>query len=278
MACLLILVMNLDAQSFQVQHRLEKAPRLELRFLHPSLADVKDHAFHSGIYDLSFSYPISERWSVMASVPYVAANYSVDLNLLPEFIDPLLMFDYPVNDNGLGNIGVGAVTKWEFVSGDLQWFNTLYLPTSGQNNFDGFLLKRGELLNLQKYVSNGTSITSEMVFGKFPDKGVIYSFSGGPQFIIYSEEIKRELFYKYSLEAGYNFGAVAIVGEWIGRYHDNKDFYQSDHRYWNTLNGSIHFTRGRLRPAILYNYVFEDRLRDWFSSGSVGVKLSYLFN
>jgi len=274
---LLMLCVNLYGQSFQIQQSVEKVPRLELRFLHPSFADTKDQAIHSGIYDLSFSYPISDRWSLVTSVPYVVANYIVDINLPPDYDDPLFIYDYPISDKGFGNIGVGAVTKWSFESGELQWYNTIYLPTSGSNRFDSFLLKRGELLNLQKYVANGTSVTSEVVFGKYSSKGLIYSISGGPQFIIHSEEIKRELFYKYSLGAGYNFGAVAFVGEWIGRYHDNKDFYKSEHHYWNTFNGSMHFTRGKFRPAILYSYVFEDRLRDWFSVGSVGFKLTYLF-
>ena len=79
----------------------------------------------------------------------------------------------------------------------------------------------------------------------------------------------------YALALGYNFKCLTVSSEFSGCV---QVFEDNLNRFFNTFNLGLHHTQGRIRSAILYQYIANDRYREYFCRESLGFKVSYLFN
>ncbi len=264
-------------QSFLIKDVPQENFSADLRFIHPfyNTSSESDLSALSGTYDLNISVPVGGKWNINLAFPVVVYKYKVE-NQLYYYNDG---FEY--NKNILGNIFLGLQTRDSTASNIGRNFCFgIFLPTANKNefgstNFFGLLTN---YYDFQKYLPETVSLYSNLAFRWYMENGLRFGLDVGPQYLINISSMGsggNDFFLHFGLSGGFGINDFVFKSELAGIFILTGEAQDFSDRFFNFLSLGLSYTNFVVIPSIFYQFNFHE-LYDNFSSGSLGIKLSYI--
>ena len=269
------------AQSTQLFSPADSVARLELRYLHPFYDYIDKNKIISGAYDIAFSYPISDNWKLMASIPYGVAKYEIELDYL-EYSDPLISNPFDVSKTAWGNLMLGATYCKKL--NNSKYLNTqgsIFLPTAshGSNNKALDYMLYGDLSEMHKYLNYVTTIFTKIAYGTIKQTAWNFELGGGLEYMFAGSNatVADDLYLNYSFNGNYSFDQFALSADYTGLINLTTDEYDDFRdQMFDVFSLGAHYSAGNFQPSLFYSVYTRDDIRDVIS-GTLGIKLAYRF-
>lgn len=248
------------AQTFMFKNIPGDRVQLGLRFMRPSLASDNDLSTFSGIYDVSVSLPVNERWSIDASLPY--SRYSFG--------------DNDDSESFIGNTYAGM--QYLMKDGDSSKIVSFgaYIPTAEKDLghlLFGVLTDNEDLF---KYYPEALTLTGNFAYFNIKTGGARLGLEIGPDLLIPTGDGDDTEFYMhYGLTAGYQGDRFAAITELMGiaiLTGEGDEF--SDH-FVHSINFGLSYVSPHLLPGVFYKIYLKDEFRD-LVDGVIGVNLEFI--
>jgi len=246
------------AQTFLFKNIPGERPQIGLRYLRPNFKADNEMSTFSGIYDVTLSLPINDRWSIDASLPYTRFSLGEDGD----------------SESFIGNIYAGmqyiskAGNKNTIVS-----FGA-YLPTA-ESDIEFFLY--GILTNYEdmfKYYPDAWTLYGNFAYFNIEKGGARLGLEIGPDLLIPTGDADddTEFLMHYGLTAGYQGERFMAAVELIGLAMITEDLDDFGDRFAHSISFGASYISPHFAPGVFYKLYLRDEFTD-LVDGVLGVKL-----
>ncbi len=248
------------AQTFMFKNIPKDVPQIGLRFLRPSFESDADLSTLSGIYDVTLSLAVNEKWSIDASFPYTNVSSGGD-----------------GDSNGyMGNIYAGMQHISRKGSRSTIVSFGAFMPT-GDDALEHMIF--GILTNYEdmfKYYPETWTLYGNFAYFDIKKGGARLGLEIGPDLMIPTGDDgdDPEFLMHYGLTAGYQGESIAAMTELIGMVWLTEDFDDSGDRFAHSINFGVSYVSEHFMPGVFYKIYLKDDFRD-LVDGVLGVNLEF---
>ena len=242
--------------TFNMMMAPDSTSTLEFGFRKPNFTTAEDFSFLSGNYTLRYQHVINDRFNALASLNYVSISAEGE------------------SLSSLGNIYLGA--QYKFIPTATRSSSIdfgLFLPTA---DFEALFGVYTDVYNLASYFDIDLGINASYRSFTKMESGFRYSYELGLDYFIGGDEFDgdgSELFARYGLSAGYDFGDVFFNAEFLGVYIITEEDNFNDNSV-HSISGGFGYDGGKFIPSVFYKRLLDDDLSD-FVDYTIGIMLSY---
>lgn len=266
---ILLLSGFLSAQTFNLQNVPRENAEISLKFHKPFYSDESlSMSTFTGAYDLDFNIPLSRKFNLMASIPYIVTSYQIE--------DLSGLSDYEYNKSGIGNIYIGLQTRPE-IPEDIRSTVSfgIFLPTADKEAASAGYL--ANYYNLQKYYPNSMGIYFNYAYHKLPKRGFHFGGEAGPNLVIPTKkELNTELFLHYGLNGGYKIDNFFFNVELMGIYIATGEAAEFGDRFVHLIDFGMQLSGDVISPKVFYEIYLKDGINDYID-GILGIGLTFSF-
>ena len=254
-----LLCHSVFAQTFLLQNLPENNPQFSLRYLRPNFEADVDFSTFSGIYDLSFSLPVSAGFNLVGSLPFSSAG-----------------FEGQESESGFGNIYVGLQTRRHPTPERTSSLSFgLFLPTAPDDKFSLLLVNIFSNLHQQeKYIPDMLTLYGNYAYHRTQPGGVKLGVEFGPQLYVPTDDEgdESELFIHYGFTGGAQVNHFAIFAEFVGLAIITEEADEFGDRFTHSLAFGAQWTEGVVRPGIFYQIYLDEDMEE-VVDGVLGIKI-----
>jgi hypothetical protein len=248
------------AQTFIFKNIPKDVPQIGLRFLRPNFKSDADLSTLSGIYDVTLSLAVNEKWSIDASFPYTNVSSGGD-----------------GDSNGyMGNVYAGMQHISRKGSRSTIVSFGAFMPT-GDDALEHMIF--GILTNYEdmfKYYPETWTLYGNFAYFDIKKGGARLGLEIGPDLMIPTGDDgdDPEFLMHYGLTAGYQGESIAAMTELIGMVWLTEDFDDSGDRFAHSINFGVSYVSEHFMPGVFYKIYLKDDFRD-LVDGVLGVNLEF---
>lgn len=273
--CLFMAISSGYTQHYLLQDIPAQTTDVQLRFMHPSADGYRESTSLSGVYDLRLSLPVSESFTLIASLPYLTMEYE------NSFVTYLDYFAYtPEVRDGFANLMVGVRMQGTRSAGQ-QTIGTISvsLPTiSEETELAANIGIQADYHNFHRYLRKTTVVSANVMSTYYRENGAHYEFELGPRLIFMSgnEDSDTEFLIHYGIGGSIPVGVVELRMEMAGLFFLSSQTDEFSDKFNHTLAFGARYARGSFTPGVFYQVYLSDMMSDYVS-GVLGVDLVYRF-
>jgi len=205
----------------------------------------------SGVYQIYFNIPISSKWNLISSIPYINASYEID-NYWGK---------YTYSKKAFGNIFIGIQTKKKIINNSVSFFSAgVFLPTAEENiALNGIF---SNYYDIQKFIPNSLGLYLNYANHRIIAENFNVAFEVGPNFIIPigDNNSNGEVFLHYGINGGYKINKLFFNVELIGMFILTRDTDDIKDRFVNMLNFGTQWKGSVISPKIFYKIYLNDEI------------------
>lgn len=249
------------AQTFMFKNIPGEKVQAGVRFLRPNFTGADNLTIFSGIYEVTLSLPINERWSIDGSLPY--SRYSAE--------------DGDYSEGFIGNIYAGM--QYLMKSGNSSKIISFgaYIPAADDDPANIFL---GTAINQEdfiKYWPDFWTLTGNFSYFNIETGGARLGLEIGPDLIIPTGEYDDELEFlvHYGLTAGYQGERFAAFTELIGLGILTGTGSGFSERFKHSINFGVSYVSPHFLPGVFYKISLSETELD-ILDGVIGVNLEFV--
>lgn len=129
-----------------------------------------------------------------------------------------------------------------------------FLPTMPIGKYGPVLIgTSSDYIRFQKYLPRVLTVYGNLAFHYIKDKGFIFGWEIGPNFMIPTEgDGEFEAYIHYALAAGYRLKSVDLKAELRGLGIITEDVEIFKDRFFHDLAFGVQWHRGKIRPGVFY--------------------------
>lgn len=257
---------RITAQTLNMQQIPNDRAKIDLRFDKPFYKDNYDVSTFSGVFQVSLNMPVSSKYNVIASVPYINNAYSYRYYYYGGY--------YSVA-KGIGNIFLGLQTNPMPIS-DKRSIVTfgVYLPTANRKaGLSGYFTNYYDFL---KYVPDAAGVYFNYAYHKISPEGFNYGLEIGPNFLIPTESnTGTTVSIHYGIHAGYALNNVSLDAELLGMAMISRSAGSFNDIFLHLLDFGAQWNRGSIRPKVFYRIYLTEQFKN-FIDGTLVLEVSVL--
>jgi hypothetical protein len=250
-----------EAQTFLFKSVPEERPQIGLRFLRPSLDSDVDLSAFSGIYDVSLSLPVNERWSIDASFPY--SRYAFG--------------EGDDSESFIGNLyaGLQHLTRSGNVSRIVSF--GAYIPTADDDLSNLIFGMFTNYEDLFKYYPDAWTFYGNFAYFNITQGGARLGLEVGPDLLVPTGDggDDAEFLMHYGITAGYQGEMFAAFTELIGLAMLTEDYDDFSDRFTHSIDFGLSYVSPRFMPGVFYKIYLKDEFRDMVD-GVLGVTVKFV--
>lgn len=254
-----LLCHSVSAQTFLLQSLPEDNPQFGLRYLRPNFEWDVDFSTFSGIYDLSFSVPVSSNLNLVGSLPFTTVDSEGEKS-----------------ESGIGNIYIGFQTRRLLTPEKTSSVSFgLFLPTASEDKFGVYFFNILTNLHQQeKYLPDMLTFYGNYAHHSVLPSGVKLGVEFGPQLYVPTDDEgnENELFIHYGFTGGAQVTNLAIFAELVGLCIITEEVDDFGDRFTHSLAFGAQWTGGIVEPGIFYQIYLDEDMEE-VVDGVLGIKI-----
>jgi hypothetical protein len=227
-----------------------------------------DFSTSSGIFSLSLNIPVSSKFNLIGSIPYINTSYKIN-----NYFGPSLR-----NERGMGNIFIGLQSNKTPVNNkrSIVTFG-VYLPTVWEDA--GYLGSFANYYYSQQFSQDMVGVYFNYAYHKIIDEGFSWGLELGPNFYISTDRRYRRtsLTLHYGLGGGYGFNNISIRAELLGMALLTGSPNSFGDILAHLLDLGAQWNGAVVRPKLFYRIYLSDKFEN-FINGSLGAGVSVVLN
>ncbi len=252
---------NAAAQTFMFKNIPTDVSQFGLRFLRPDFEGESSLSTFSGVYDITLSLAVNEKWSIDAAFPYTR----------------LASDENDFSESYMGNVYVGLQHISRNGNGSSIWSFGVYMPM-GDDDLTHLIF--GSLTNQEdmfKFWPNAWTLYGNFAYFNINKGGARLGLELGPDLLISTggNSDDPEFFMHYGLTAGYQGKNIAAITEIVGLAILTEDPDEGGDRFMHSINFGLSYVSEHFLPGVFYKIYLEEENRE-LVDGVLGVNIEVI--